>query len=372
MQNKISELLNNFNIKGELKSLKHFTSGHINSTILVEIEDQGKTKQYVLQKINHNVFKHPDEVMSNISKATNHIKNEIRKNGGHSTRRVLKFYPSTNGKYFYKNSEDEYWRIYKFVNNSTTFNSTSNLTVLEETGKAFGEFQLYLENFPAEELYITIPHFHNTINRYEIFEEILKKDAYNRAGEVGEEIEEYRLLKSLATKMYKMQKNKELELRVTHNDTKCNNVLFDKDTHEHLCVIDLDTIMPGLIGFDFGDAIRFGASSASEDETDLDKVTIDLNKFEAFTKGFLSTAGKSLTDKEIETLSLGAITMTIECGLRFLTDYLDGDHYFKTSYHTHNLDRTRCQLKLAQEMIKNYSAMQEIVNKYTKIYTNQQ
>ena len=166
--------------------------------------------------------------------------------------------------------------------------------------------------------------------------------------------------------MYKMQKNGELKLRVTHNDTKCNNVLFNKETYNYICVIDLDTVMPGLIGFDFGDAIRFGANSCSEDETDLKKIKLDLNKFSAFTKGFLSFANNSLTQKETETLSLGAITMTIECGLRFLTDYLNGDNYFKINYENHNLDRARCQLVLAKDMIKNYKKMQKIINDYSK------
>lgn len=368
MTSQIKNVLNEFNISGELINIQTFTSGHINSTFYLDVDDCGKTKQFILQRINHNVFKNPDEVMENISNVTNHIKQTIRANGGHSTRRVLRFYPASSGKYYYEDENGDYWRIYKYVNNSITFDSTDSLTVLEETGKAFGEFQLLLDNFPSKSLHIIISHFHNTVNRFEIFDKIVDEDSVNRVQYVQDEICEFQLLKSLATKMYKMQKNGELNLRVTHNDTKCNNVLFDADTHKHLCVIDLDTVMPGLVGFDFGDAIRFAANTCSEDETDLSKVKIDLNKFEAFTKGFLSEVGSHLTSKELETLSLGAITMSIECGLRFLTDYLDGDNYFKISYPEHNLDRARCQLALAQDMVKNYYQMQQIVEKCIKEY----
>ena len=367
--NQITELCKKFNKSGNFISCTPFTSGHINSTFLVRFEENGKIKEYVLQKINNYVFKNPDKVMENISNVTNFIKQKIRANGGHSTRRVLRFYPSENNLYFTQDDDGSYWRLYKYVNNSTTFNTTNDLTVLEEAGKAFGEFQLLLDDYPIDSLNIIIPHFHNTVNRYKIFDEAIENNLSGRADDVEDEICEFKLLESLACKMYKMQKNNQLQLRVTHNDTKCNNVLFDEDTNKHLCVIDLDTVMPGLIGFDFGDAIRFAANTCSEDETNLDKVKIDLAKFEAFTKGFLSEVGSHLTPTEQSTLSLGAITMTIECGVRFLTDYLDGDKYFKTAYPEHNLDRARCQLTLAQDMIKNYHLMQQIVEKYINEYS---
>ena len=369
MQQKIKDLLQQFNISGEIVSYNFFKNGHINTTIKVEILTEGKTKEYVLQKINHNVFTKPYEVLENIANVTNHIKNEIRKNGGHSTRRVLKFYPAKDGRYCTKTEDGEYWRIYKFVNNSLTFNETDNLKIIEETGKAFGEFQLLLDNFPIEKLHITIPHFHNTVNRYKLFMDAINNDPVCRVQEVEDLICEYHMLESIATKMYKMQKNNELQLRVTHNDTKCNNVLFDKETNEKLCVIDLDTVMPGLIGFDFGDAIRFGASNSAEDEVNFNQVRIDLDKYDAFAKGFLSQVANKLTYNEQNTLSLGAITMTIECGLRFLTDYINGDTYFKTEYPTHNLVRSRCQLALAQDMIKHYQQMQEIVEENLKNYS---
>ncbi|MBR2385200.1 MAG: phosphotransferase, partial [Clostridia bacterium] len=260
--------------------------------------------------------------------------------------------------------DGSFWRCYRFIDDSVTFNSTENLNIIEETGRAFGEFQLYLTDYPVSDLFISIPHFHNTENRYKIFKEAIEADAGKRKVNVQEEIDEYLALEELATQMYKMQKRGELKLRVTHNDTKCNNVLFDKSTLKHLCVIDLDTVMPGLAGFDFGDAIRFTANSANEDEVDLSKVYLDLNKFEAFTKGFMETIKETFTEREIKTLVLGAITMTLECGVRFLTDYLDGDKYFKVNYPDHNLVRCRCQLALAKDMIDKRDLMEQIVDKY--------
>lgn len=367
MTDKIIDLCNQFNINGEFKDFKTFTSGHINSTFLVKYDCDGKEKEYVLQKINKNVFINPEAVMENISNVTNYIKNKIKSQGGSASRKVLQFLKSNNGKYYSVDTNDEYWRMYKFVNNSITFNFP-NLKTLNETGKAFGDFQNILSDYPIENLNIIIPHFHNTENRYKIFKEVVQRDEYNRVVETGNEICEYLKLQNLACKMYSMQKSGQLNLRVTHNDTKSNNVLFDASTGEYLCVIDLDTVMPGLVGFDFGDAIRFGANTASEDELNIQNIEIDLAKFKAFTQGFLSTVGNNLTLNEIKTLSLGAITMTVECGLRFLTDYLDGDNYFKIDYSTQNLDRSRCQLKLAQSMIKNYDKMQEIVNSCVQKY----
>lgn len=372
MENQILELCKKFNIQGEYLDYQVFKSGHINTTVMVRFENEGKIKEYVLQKINKNVFKNPEEVMDNISSVTNFIKNKLKSRGEKTSRKVLKFYQNTDGKYFIVDDEGDYWRMYRFVNKSITFNETDNLVVLEETGKAFGEFQQLLDGYPINDLNIIIPHFHNTANRFEIFKDTLERDPVGRAQYVKDEINQYLALQNIAIQMYMMQKAGKLQLRVTHNDTKCNNVLFDEETGKYLCVIDLDTIMPGLVGFDFGDAVRFAANTCSEDETDLDRVKLDVEKFDALAKGFISRAGSSLTEQEKETLSLGAITMTVECGLRFLTDYIDGDNYFKIDYPLHNLDRARCQLKLAQDMVKNYSVMQDIVKQYCEIYSIQQ
>ncbi len=362
MESRVKSLCKHFNIKGQFLSYETFTRGHINTTCLVRFLQDGIIKEYVLQKINKNVFKKPEAVMQNIVNVTEFIEGKINRMGQDSHNRVLKFCQAKNGEYYTIDDYNDYWRMYEFIDKSITYDSTNNLTVLEETGRAFGEFQYYLSDFPIESLNIIIPHFHNTQKRYEALKEVINKNPKLRLNDVQKEVDEYIKLETTATKMYKMQKNNELQLRVTHNDTKCNNVLFNQTSHKHLCVIDLDTVMPGLIGFDFGDAIRFGASTASEDETDLSKIKIDLNKFRAFTYGFLKEVATRLTKQEKDTLALGAITMTLECGARFLTDYIDGDNYFKISYEKHNLDRARCQLALAKDMIRNYDKMCDIVN----------
>lgn len=372
MNNKIEQLCKNFNISGNLLGYKTFTNGHINTTLLTRFEHNGKVNDYVLQKINKNVFKHPESVMYNIVNVTEFIKEKLITEGKNTDQKVLQFAPATNGDYFVVDEDGDYWRLSKYIVNSTTFDTTDSLDILEQTGKAFGEFQQLLDGYPIKDLEIIIPHFHDTINRYKIFKNILKNNPVDRVKYIQSEIKDYLNLTKLATQICRMKEQGQLPARVTHNDTKCNNVLFDKSTGEYLCVIDLDTIMPGLACFDFGDAVRFATNTCSEDETDLSKVKIDLNKFDALTRGYLSKAGSSLTPNELKTLSLGAITMTIECGLRFLTDYIDGDNYFKIDYPEHNLDRSRCQLALAKDMIKNYYQMQQIVEKYYKQYSQNQ
>ena len=366
MRKKIEEIFGAFGINGDFAGFKMFKSGHINTTCLVSLDDNGVSRNYVMQKINKNVFKHPEDVMSNISNVTGFIRSKLARQGKSSDRKVLKFLPAQDGKYYTIDDNGDYWRIYEFVDKSITFDATEDKGVLEETGKAFGEFQQLLSDYPSAKLEDIIPDFHNTPKRYDTFKDTVNADPVGRAGSVQNEIYEYLCLRDLASEMQRMLDGGQLPLRVTHNDTKCNNVLFDEDTKVHLCVIDLDTVMPGLVGYDFGDAIRFAANTCDEDEKDTSKVKIDLGKFEAFTRGFLSQVGDSLTQTELRTLPLGAITMTTECGLRFLTDYIDGDNYFGISYPEHNLDRARCQLTLAQDMVRNYDLMNTIVAKCYK------
>jgi len=350
-ESKVKEICSKFNINYEYHSYELLTSGHINTTYKVNFIRDDKIKSYILQCINTYVFKNPVEVMENIFAVTYHIKNKLKEENKDYKRYVLRYKRSNDNKPYIYEEDGSFWRCYRFIDNSVTFNMTDNLKVIEESGKAFGEFQLYLKDFPVNKLNIVIPHFHNTVNRYEIFKEAIKNNLSNRKDKVKDLIDEYLSLEEIATKMYKLQKEGKLPLRVTHNDTKCNNVLFDEDTLDHLSVIDLDTVMPGLVGFDFGDAIRFIANTSAEDEKDLDKVSLDLNKYNAFYKGFTNSLKGNLTSLELETLPLGAITMTIECGIRFLTDYLDGDKYFKIDYHDHNLVRSECQLQLVKDMI---------------------
>ena len=364
MDRKIEKICRKFGIDGEYLSYELLTNGHINTTYKVYFVRRGEVKDYILQRINVYVFKNPEAVMENIVKVTEYIREKIKATGVSAKRYVLHYQPTENGKYYFVDENDGFWRCARFIDDSVTFNITDNPTVIEEAGKAFGEFQMYLADFPVQDLNIVIPHFHNTVLRYETFENSVRRNDTGRADGVKVEIQKYLSLKKIATKMYKMQRAGELPLKVTHNDTKCNNVLFDKTTFRHLSVIDLDTVMPGLVGFDFGDAIRFTANTCDEDEKDVSIVKLDMDKFEAFTRGFLSAVGQTLSENEKNTLALGAVTMTVECGMRFLTDYLDGDKYFKISREEQNLDRARCQLALAEDMITRIDEMNEVVDKY--------
>lgn len=359
METKLVELCREFGVEGECESVKVINDGHINSTFLLRFLTHGQAQEYILQKINKYVFKKPEEVMENTMAVTSHMSRRFLGNGQKSS--VLKFFYATSGKPYVLDEEGEYWRLSEFVENSRTFNQTDDIGVIEECGKAFGEFQGLLADFPAEKLNIIIPHFHNTKDRYNQFKKAIREDSANRADEVKEETDKLLKLEDLATRMYEMQQSGELKLKVTHNDTKFNNVLFDKDTTKRLCVIDLDTVMPGLLGHDFGDAIRFIASTAKEDESDLSKVSLDIDKFRAFAKGFLKEIFLTISEAEKNSLALGAITITTELALRFLTDYLIGDKYFKKSYPEQNLLRARCQLKLAESMIEKQGEMNEII-----------
>ena len=364
MDRKIEKICRKFGIDGEYLSYELLTNGHISTTYKVYFVRRGEVKDYILQRINVYVFKNPEAVMENIVKVTEYIREKIKATGVSAKRYVLHYQPTENGKYYFVDEKDGFWRCARFIDDSVTFNITDNPTVIEEAGKAFGEFQMYLADFPVQDLNIVIPHFHNTVLRYETFENSVRRNETGRADGVKDEIQKYLSLKEIATKMYKMQRAGELPLKVTHNDTKCNNVLFDKTTFRHLSVIDLDTVMPGLVGFDFGDAIRFTANTCDEDEKDVSIVKLDMDKFEAFTRGFLSAVGQALSENEKNTLALGAVTMTVECGMRFLTDYLDGDKYFKISREEQNLDRARCQLALAEDMITRIDEMNAVVDKY--------
>ena len=365
MDVKIEFLCRKFGIEGNYLRYEIINNGHINTTYKVYFFRDGEEKDYILQKLNTYVFKNPVQVMDNISSVTEYIRAKI-KLGGISAKRFVLHYNKNieDGNYYIVGEDGEFWRLCRYIDDSVTFNETDNLTVFEECGKAFGNFQLHLADYPVKSLHIAIPHFHNTVNRYAIFKDSIEKNESGRANLVKAEIEDYLSFEDIATKMYKMQCQGELPLKVTHNDTKLNNVLFDEKTFHNLAVVDLDTVMPGLIAFDFGDAIRFGANTCAEDATDLAKVKIDMNKYESFTKGFVETVGKTLSKTEVSTLALGALTMTVECGVRFLTDYIDGDKYFKVAHANHNLDRARCQLALAKDMLLHLDEMQKIVEKY--------
>ncbi len=366
IEGKIKEICALFQIEGEYRFYEVINSGHINSTYKVYFFRGGELKDYILQRINTEVFRDPVAMMENISSVTEYIRAKIKSTGVSAKRSVLHYQKTADGKFYAYLSENDFWRCCRFIDGSISFLTPDSCKVVESSGRAFGEFQQHLKDYPVEKLHIVIPHFHNTVNRYRLFREAIEKDLAGRKGEAEAEIEGYLALEEIATRLYRLQKQGVLPLRVTHNDTKCSNVLFDEKTKDYLCVIDLDTVMPGLVAFDFGDAVRIAASTGEEDEKDLVKVAVDMEKYEAFTRGFVGEVKDLLTEKERETLALGAVAMTVECGMRFLTDYLNGDTYFKTHYPEQNLVRAKCHLVLAEDMIKRLDEMQSLVEKYAK------
>jgi len=350
-----------FRIPGEIVEYRALTSGNINSTYYVMCQDGQEKKDYLVQCVNAYVFKNPERVMHNIELVTEHIrrKNAIQGITGRRTR--LHFHHTAEGRNYYVLKEGEFWRLSNFIADSVSFDVADDPKVLKMAGKAFGQFARQLADFDASQLFETIPHFHDTRQRLETFFAHVAEDSCGRCDEVREEIAVIRAAYDFGCRLNVMVDRGELPLRVTHNDTKTNNVLFDKDTLEPLVVIDLDTVMPGLAAHDFGDTIRFAANTAAEDEADLSKVSLDLELFRAFAEGYIVAAGGLLTNAEKESLALGAVTITLEQAVRFLDDYITGDKYFKTRYPGHNLVRTRCQLALFQDMIDKFDEMNAIV-----------
>lgn len=362
---KIKELAEKFRLPGELVSISVISNGNINTTYDVKLCHEGREGHYVFQKINMFVFKSPKKIMSNIEKITRHIADKLECEGK-SRDQVMHFFYTEDGKNYYLD-DNGFWRVSEYVHNTVTYNECDNLERLCSAGSAFGNFQNMLSDFDATTLYETIPNFHNTRSRLAVFFRHVNEDPCGRVDEVREEIEKIRSLRPLAQRLNELIDSQELPLRVTHNDTKINNILFDKDTDEAKTVIDLDTVMPGLVAYDFGDAIRSAANTAAEDEPDLSKVHLDLERFRAFATGFVGELKGSLMPIEIKTLALGAFTMTAELAVRFLDDYITGDQYFKTLYRGHNLVRTRCQLALATEMLDRMGEMNKIIADISKI-----
>ncbi len=341
--------------------IKPFGGGHINSTFLIVHND----KKYILQRINTKVFIRPHEVMDNIIGVTEHIQRKVEESDK-KTCSTIRFLSFSDGKSFFDIPDGDCWRIYEYIDNTTVYDKVKSPDDFYNCAIAFGHFQQHLSDYPAHTLYETIPDFHNTPKRYENLMASIEKDAMGRAFGVSKEIAFARQHKDFCNILEDAYKSGELPLRVTHNDTKLNNVLFDEITDKPSYVIDLDTVMPGYAVTDFGDAIRYGANTAAEDEVDLSKVSLDLELFGAFAKGFIDGCNGSLTQKEIELLPIGAIMMTLECGMRFLTDYIDGDVYFKIHRQNHNLDRCRCQFALVADMERKLSQMNDIVASLTK------
>ena len=348
----LKEVLSHFQLEGNSVSCQRYGCGHINETYLV-VQDSGR--RYILQKLSNRAFPDIAGLQENIAAVTRHLRTKTQNPYG-----ALTLIPTVEGATWVHMGGNSDWRVYDFVEGSLCLQAPECPEDFYQSAIAFGTFQQQLSDFPAETLHETIKNFHNTPDRYRLFRQALEKDALGRAASVKPEIDFVLAHEQVGGKLTAMCKAGRLPLRVTHNDTKLNNVMLDEKTRTPLCVIDLDTTMPGLSAYDFGDSIRFGAATAAEDEKDLSKMTIDLDLFRIFTRGFL-TACPGLTDNERKALPLGALTMTLECGVRFLTDYLDGDHYFGIHYPEHNLDRARTQFKLVSEMEKHWDEMAKIL-----------
>lgn len=354
-------VLKKFGIKGDFRGYRVFTSGNINSTFELTVFDN-EIKTFVLQKINKYVFKRPEQVMDNISRITDFMRENYE--GDDVDRMVLKFCKNVEtGKPYYVDEKDEYWRCYAFIDNSVTYDICVDEDLIFESGKAFGKFQKMLYNFDANSLFETIPNFHNTVVRFtNLFHSIIDDDK-SRVRSVKDELTYLIDNRARAESLCAMLKNNEIPLRVTHNDTKCNNVLFDCDSGKSLAVIDLDTVMPGIMAYDFGDAVRSICSVAGEDEQDLTKVCFDLKRFDAFSQGFLSELKDDLSESEIKSLILAPYAITCELASRFLEDYLRGDKYFKINYPMHNFDRARCQIALAKDIKNKEEEISKIIKR---------
>lgn len=355
--NDIKHVVEKFRFEGEYIAAEELTAGNINTTYKISCKrDDGSIINYVLQRINTNVFKDPEGLMNNVEAVTVHIANTLKEKGIDSTRRVLRFIRTLDDKLLYA-SDGYHWRADNFIEGATAHNSITDPKHFYEAGRGFGQFQKYLFDFPADKLVETIPNFHNTKKRFETFKKSVAADPAGRVASVKEEIAFLLEREEKMGKIVDLIEAGELPLRVTHNDTKLNNVMIDDATGEAICVIDLDTVMPGSVLYDYGDAIRFGANTAAEDEDDTSLIGVNMELFRLFTDGFVSEVKDVLTANEIHYLPLGAWVMTAELVLRFLTDYIDGDVYFKIKKPGHNLIRTRAQKKLLEEMEKHYDEM---------------
>lgn len=358
----LEQIVAHFDFRGRFLRADRCDNGHINDTYIIVIEQpDGSTRRYILQRINHNVFKSPEDVMRNIRLVTQHLRSKVVQSGGDPEREIINLIPTTEGAYLYKHTRGDFWRAYLFVEGAQTYEAVEEPTHFRSAGEAFGRFQSRLSDFPADTLTETIPKFHDTPSRFADLMKAVELDAANRANEVRKDILFAEERAADASIVVNLLKDEEIPLRVIHNDTKLNNVLIDDATGKGICVLDLDTVMPGSTLYDFGDAIRFGASSAAEDERDLSKVAIDLELYRQFTRGYLSCARDFLTPRELELLPFSAKLITFELGMRFLTDHLNGDSYFRIHRPGHNLDRARAQFRLALDMEQKLDQMHSIV-----------
>jgi len=362
----LDAVISNFEVSGDFIKDEKIKCGNINDTYMAIFKSEnGSNNRYIVQRINHNVFKEPYKLMENVTAITQHIRKKVIKQGGDPSRETINFVPTQKGEYIYKCDYGNYWRAYNYIGDARTYQIVEDPIHLYNAGKAFGRFQKFLSDFPVKNLYDTIPDFHNTPKRFKVLLDAIDQDQAGRVKSVQSEINFIKKREPELSLISNLLESGQLPLRVTHNDTKFNNVLIDNKSGEGICVIDLDTVMPGSSLYDFGDSIRSGANTSEEDERDLTKISLDLGLFEEFTRGYLELAGEFLTPIEIKYLSFSARLITLELGMRFLTDHINGDVYFKTNYEGHNLVRTRAQFKLVQDMEFKYEKMERVVEKYT-------
>ena len=352
-----------FRIYGELLHAEPCKVGHINETYTATYEQGGVPVRYIHQRINHDVFKEPAQVMDNLQRVTAHLRSKLSERGVRDmTRRALTLIPAQDGRSFYRSPDGEYWRTFVFIERVRTFESVESAEQAYEAGKAFGEFQHLLVDLPGGRLHDTIPHFHNTRKRFESLQKAVREDRVNRASAAKVEIEWVLAHENLCDTILRAMASKKIPERITHNDTKFNNVMLDVATGKAMCVVDLDTVMPGCALYDFGDMVCTTTSPTLEDERDLSKVKMQMPTFKKLAEGYLSTAGNFLNKSEKGLMAFSGKLITFEIGIRFLTDFLSGDNYFRIHRPDHNLDRCRTQFKLVESIEQQEKAMQKFVD----------
>ncbi len=364
MKSNLKKIVDHFNMPGEFIEARSYGTGHINDTYLIDYQLNSHNGKTVIQRINHEVFREPLKMMDNIVRVTNHLRVKLaHRYPDDIHRRVLTAIPTRDDRFCYQDEEGNFWRGFEFIDRARTWDVLQSLDQAYQAAKAFGEFQTLLGDLPQPKLHETIPDFHNGPKRYRDFMEVLEKDPCNRARKAYKEIEFLQEQEATFEVVPQLLESGAIPLRTTHNDTKINNVLLDDRSGEGVCVLDLDTTMPGVSLYDFGDIVRTTVSSAAEDETDLSKICVDMERFGAIVKGFLAGAGGGLNRTEVEYLVFGGKLLTLIIGTRFLTDYLAGDRYYKIHHEGHNLQRCRAQFKLVQSIIDHEDIMNRQVER---------
>ena len=361
----LADIIGRFDFLGSLVGAVPFGLGHINDTFAVSLrQPDGSLRRYILQKINQFVFKDPMAVMENVERVTRHLHAKIQAAGGDPLRETLNLVPARGGESFYRDTAGDVWRAFLFIEGARTYETAESPQHIVQAGRAFGQFQAQLADFPASLLHETIPHFHDTPRRFRDFQEAVQRDAHGRAASVRDEIHFLERREADTRVLSDLMDQKRLPLRVTHNDTKFNNVMIDDQSGRAVCILDLDTVMPGLALYDFGDAVRSGAALSAEDEPDSAKAGFSLEIFDHLTHGYLDVARVFLTTTELDYLAFSARLITLEQAIRFLGDYLNGDIYYKIHRPGHNLDRARTQIGMLRDMENRFDSMQAVISHY--------